>query len=202
MPFSSPGREASHEEMEGSGSILEKTHTTRKGPATPRTARSLPGAGALGDGSADSPTGSMGERRSAAIRATIPDSPRRISFGPAPPAPMAARSRREGRTAAPVGQPGPGRAPPCTATSRGGGAIVMTGPGRPQARSPRPWARGLRPRAVLATRNPTLLFRFPVSFLLRFADRRFLGLLFHEPPRNTRRGPIRLPGYRIGGADG
>ena len=35
-------------------------------------------------------------------------------------------------------------------------------------------------------RNP-LLFRFPVVFLLRFADRRFPGSLFQEPPRRTRR---------------
>ena len=41
-------------------------------------------------------------------------------------------------------------------------------------------------RSVRATRNPLLLFRFPVSFLLRFAAHKFLGLLFQEPPRNTR----------------
>ncbi len=32
-----------------------------------------------------------------------------------------------------------------------------------------------------------LLFRFSASFLLRLAEPRFLGLLFQEPPRNTRR---------------
>lgn len=39
---------------------------------------------------------------------------------------------------------------------------------------------------VLATRNPLLLFRLSVVFLLRFAERRFLGLLFQDPPRRTR----------------
>ncbi len=39
---------------------------------------------------------------------------------------------------------------------------------------------------MLATRKPLLLFRFPVSFLLRIAERRFLGLLSQEPPRRTR----------------
>ena len=33
-----------------------------------------------------------------------------------------------------------------------------------------------------------LLFRLSVWFLLRFAERRFLGLLFQEPPRKTRKG--------------
>jgi hypothetical protein len=39
------------------------------------------------------------------------------------------------------------------------------------------------------------LFRFADWFLLRFADRTFLGLLFQEPPRRTRRvrGTDRLP---------
>ena len=32
-----------------------------------------------------------------------------------------------------------------------------------------------------------MLFRLPESFLLRFAERRFLGLLFREPPRKMRR---------------
>ena len=35
-------------------------------------------------------------------------------------------------------------------------------------------------------RNPLLLFRFAVLFLLRLAERRLFGLLFQEPPRNTR----------------
>jgi hypothetical protein len=34
-----------------------------------------------------------------------------------------------------------------------------------------------------------LLFRFVGSLLFRFAERQFLGLLFQEPPRNTRFDP-------------
>ena len=41
-------------------------------------------------------------------------------------------------------------------------------------------------KGVRAMRNPLLLFRFVVLFLLRLAARRFLGLLFQEPPRKTR----------------
>ncbi len=37
-----------------------------------------------------------------------------------------------------------------------------------------------------ATRKPLLLFRLSVVFLLRFAERRFLGSLFQEPPRRSR----------------
>jgi hypothetical protein len=37
-----------------------------------------------------------------------------------------------------------------------------------------------------AKRNPRLLFRFSGVFLLRFAGRQFLGLLFQLPPRITR----------------
>ena len=40
--------------------------------------------------------------------------------------------------------------------------------------------------SVLATRKPLLLFRLVGLFLLRFAERRFCGLLFQEPPRRTR----------------
>ncbi len=36
------------------------------------------------------------------------------------------------------------------------------------------------------TRNPTLLLRLSVLFLLRAEERNHSGLLFHEPPRNTR----------------
>jgi hypothetical protein len=42
---------------------------------------------------------------------------------------------------------------------------------------------------VLAQRNPLFLFLFSGSFLLRFAQRAFSWLLFHEPPRWTS-GPI------------
>jgi hypothetical protein len=41
----------------------------------------------------------------------------------------------------------------------------------------------------LARRNPLLSLRLSGSFLLRFAARNLLGLLFHEPPRSTRRPP-------------
>lgn len=34
-------------------------------------------------------------------------------------------------------------------------------------------------------RRPILLLRFDGAFLLRFAERRFPGLLFQEPPRRT-----------------
>lgn len=37
-----------------------------------------------------------------------------------------------------------------------------------------------------AQRKPRLSFRFAGSFLFRFAERRFLGSLFQEPPRITR----------------
>jgi hypothetical protein len=41
-------------------------------------------------------------------------------------------------------------------------------------------------RATTTTRKPLLLLRLSGVFLLRFAERQFLGLLFQEPPRNTR----------------
>lgn len=55
--------------------------------------------------------------------------------------------------------------------------------------------------SVLATRKPRLLFRFVGSFLLRFAERRFCGVLFPPPVfdrrlSDTRAGsarPIRWP---------
>lgn len=42
---------------------------------------------------------------------------------------------------------------------------------------------------VLARRKPRLLLRLPGSFLLRFAERQFLALLFQPPPRLTRFEP-------------
>jgi hypothetical protein len=45
----------------------------------------------------------------------------------------------------------------------------------------------------LAKRRPLLLLRLSVSFLLRLAERNLIGLLFHEPPRNTRRSNRSLP---------
>ena len=41
-------------------------------------------------------------------------------------------------------------------------------------------------RVPAATRKPTLSLRLRGWFLLRFADRQFLPMLFHEPPRRTR----------------
>ena len=38
-----------------------------------------------------------------------------------------------------------------------------------------------------------LLFLLPGSFLFRLAERTFLPLLFHEPPRNTRLAPVDGP---------
>jgi hypothetical protein len=35
------------------------------------------------------------------------------------------------------------------------------------------------------TRKPRLLFSLSRAFLLRLAERQFLGLLFHEPPRSS-----------------
>ena len=42
-------------------------------------------------------------------------------------------------------------------------------------------------RADWARRNPKLLFRLSGSLLFRLAERTFLGLLFHDPPRRDRR---------------
>ena len=42
---------------------------------------------------------------------------------------------------------------------------------------------------VLARRKPKLLFRLSGEFLLRFAERQFLALLFQLPPRLTRLEP-------------
>jgi hypothetical protein len=44
-----------------------------------------------------------------------------------------------------------------------------------------------------ARRNPRLLFRLSAVFLFRFAERTFLGSLFQEPPRITRRAPLGPP---------
>ena len=49
--------------------------------------------------------------------------------------------------------------------------------------------RALRRRRVLSRRKPRLLLRLPGGFLLRFADRQFLALLFQLPPRLTRFEP-------------
>ena len=41
-------------------------------------------------------------------------------------------------------------------------------------------------RLPAATRNPMLLLRLSGSFLMRYAERRLISLLFHAPPRRTR----------------
>ena len=48
-------------------------------------------------------------------------------------------------------------------------------------------------RRAKATRKPRLLFRLSGLFLLRFADRQFLALLFQLPPRFTRFEPTGNP---------
>ena len=62
----------------------------------------------------------------------------------------------------------------------------MTGLGRSVARPRGPWTERLWPVSVLARRKPMLLLRLDGVFLLRLAERRLSGLLFHEPPRRTR----------------
>jgi len=54
-------------------------------------------------------------------------------------------------------------------------------------RSRPPWRCGVSARLgdSLAQRNPMLLFRLSGVLLLRFAARRLIGLLFHDPPRRT-----------------
>ena len=87
------------------------------------------------------------------------------------------------------------RSPPCETGKRAHGHPRTT----PDLSVDRP-APGLglkAARADWARRKPMLLFRLSALFLLRLAERRFSGLLFQEPPRNTRwppRGPF--PGER------
>ena len=106
-----------------------------------------------------------------------------------------------------AGQPGgsPRRLP---GKRDAGPRLIMTAPGRSLARPAPPWRHRLRRSNVRDTRNP-LLLRFPVEFLLRFAERRFLGLLFQDPPRKTRlqgggqapgTGRTNRPGRSPGGA--
>jgi hypothetical protein len=52
---------------------------------------------------------------------------------------------------------------------------------------PRLWHGRKCTPADTATRKPLLSFRLSGLFLLRLAERQFLGLLFQEPPRSTRR---------------
>jgi hypothetical protein len=61
-----------------------------------------------------------------------------------------------------------------------------------RSRTDRLRARHFAARVDWARRNPRLLFRLSAVFLLRTAERTFLGLLFQEPPRTTRRPPYGL----------
>jgi hypothetical protein len=65
--------------------------------------------------------------------------------------------------------------------------IIMAGPGRSSWSLSAPLNAAILPVSVLAKRKPLLLFRFVGLFLFRFAERRFSGLLFQEPPRRTRK---------------
>ena len=85
------------------------------------------------------------------------------------------------------------RSPPCEAGKQAHGH-PRTAPGLSVNR-PVPGHGHLAARADWARRKPTLLFLLSGLFLLRFAERRFLGLLFQEPPRITRwpsHGPLPL----------
>ena len=63
----------------------------------------------------------------------------------------------------------------------------------PRAKTGTPVQGGLRAETTRHTRKPLLLFVFVGLFLLRLAERQFLGLLFHEPPRKTRNAPSAYP---------
>jgi hypothetical protein len=65
-----------------------------------------------------------------------------------------------------------------------------SGPGLKESeRTLRPLKWQPHARVDWTRRKPRLLLRLSVVFLLRFEDRTFLGLLFHEPPRFTRWPP-------------
>jgi len=70
---------------------------------------------------------------------------------------------------------------------------------------PAPGHRRIACAGGLARRKPRLLFRLLGLFLLRLAERRFLGLLFQEPPRRTRWlpfGPLPADQCRANGVPG
>ena len=68
----------------------------------------------------------------------------------------------------------------------------MTGLDIPDVLARNPWTARIGRWHVLARRKPRLLLRLPGLFLLRFAERAFSAVLFHEPPRITRLEPPRL----------
>ena len=91
----------------------------------------------------------------------------------------------------------PRQAPPRyrAPSRRGPTVLIMNGPERLYAQPGGTVILTAPAQSVLATRKPTLLLRLSVVFLLRFAERRFCGLLFQEPPRRTRRhGAVQAPG--------
>ena len=66
--------------------------------------------------------------------------------------------------------------------------IIMAQPGRPlSAPAAIVIAVAQAVAGILASRKPSLLFRFPVVSLSRLAERALRGLLFHDAPRSTRR---------------
>jgi hypothetical protein len=86
--------------------------------------------------------------------------------------------------------------PPLDRDASGAAGLRRITVKRRTAHHGRPWTPVAHPRApwgaqfglsgVLARRNPLLLFRLSVVFLLRFAERTLRGSLFQEPPRFTR----------------
>jgi hypothetical protein len=66
--------------------------------------------------------------------------------------------------------------------------LIMAGPGRTLGTPALSLNRAALALSVLAKRKPILLFRLSRLFLLRFAERRFCGLLSQEPPRSTGAG--------------
>jgi hypothetical protein len=155
------------------------------------------------------PRGPAGRRRSlpfgaqaSGLHRDLPTG-RPLSFVADPPR----RSLRPGKTfeaRAPTGVPRPfSFAPRLAAALFSPRRLASRGPDRAWIPGPRPGgttpARLTAPKAttpssgVLAAttnRKPMLLFRFAGSFLFRFAERQFLALLFHEPPRSTRTAPV------------
>ena len=83
----------------------------------------------------------------------------------------------------------PRQAPPwyrAPISTRAPTMVIMNGPERLSC-APVGTVIAMAPaQSVLATRKPILLLRLSGWFLLRFAERRFCGLLFQEPPRRTR----------------
>ncbi len=122
-----------------------------------------------------------------------PSAPTRGESGSALPAPdpcSARRPRRSHSTAQPLPRVihgslsrrhdrRPATRKPYPAKIRPGASPLVPSP-------PLKRQRGKNQSNVLATRNPTALYRVPVVSLPRFAERRSHGMKLHEPPRKTR----------------